>query len=78
MSITFRLYAIARERLTELLARLTPRELYYIGGPDPLPAPLTLEEEQSLCARLHQDDGTIRIPEVLRPYMGGMERIEKN
>ena len=24
-----------------------------------------------------QDDGTIRIPEVLRPYMGGMERIEK-
>ena len=60
MSITFRLYAIARERLTELLARLTPRELYYIGGPDPLPAPLTLEEEQSLCARLHQDDGTIR------------------
>jgi len=60
MSITFRLYAIARERLTELLSRLTPRELYYIGGPDPLPAPLTLEEEQSLCARLHQDDGTIR------------------
>ena len=60
MSITFRLYAIARERLTELLSRLTPRELYYIGGPDPLPAPLTLEEEQALCARLHQDDGTIR------------------
>ena len=24
-----------------------------------------------------QDDGTVRIPEVLRPYMGGMERIEK-
>ncbi|MBP3638095.1 MAG: RNA polymerase sporulation sigma factor SigE [Clostridia bacterium] len=60
MSITFRLYAIARERLTELLSRLTSRELYYIGGPDPLPAPLTLEEEQALCARLHQDDGTIR------------------
>ena len=60
MSITFRLYAIARERLIELLSRLTSRELYYIGGPDPLPAPLTLEEEQALCARLHQDDGTIR------------------
>ena len=60
MSITFRLYAIARERLTQLLEKLTPRELYYIGGPDPLPAPLTLEEERSLCARLHQDDGTIR------------------
>ena len=24
-----------------------------------------------------QDDGTVRIPEVLRPYMGGMEKIEK-
>lgn len=60
MSITFKLYAIARDRLTELLTRLTPKELYYIGGPDPLPAPLTLEEEQTLCARLAQDDGAIR------------------
>ena len=60
MSVTFKLYSIARQRLTELLARLTTQELYYIGGPDPLPAPLTLEEEQALCARLHQDDGTIR------------------
>ncbi|MBP3454103.1 MAG: RNA polymerase sporulation sigma factor SigE [Clostridia bacterium] len=60
MSVTFKLYSIARQRLTELLSRLTTQELYYIGGPDPLPAPLTLEEEQALCARLHQDDGTIR------------------
>ena len=60
MSMTFKLYSIARQRLTELLSRLTTQELYYIGGPDPLPAPLTLEEEQALCARLHQDDGTIR------------------
>ncbi len=60
MSVTFKLYAIARERLTALLARLTPQELYYIGGPEPLPAPLTLEEEQALCARLPQDDGAIR------------------
>lgn len=60
MSMTFKLYALARDRLTDLLSRLTPSELYYIGGPDPLPAPLTLEEEQSLCSRLHQDDGSIR------------------
>ena len=24
-----------------------------------------------------QADGSVRIPEVLRPYMGGMEKIEK-
>ena len=59
MTMTFKLYAIARDRLTDLLSRLTPKELYYIGGPDPLPAPLTLEEEQSLVSRLHQDDGSI-------------------
>ena len=60
MTMTFKLYAIARDRLTDLLSRLTPKELYYIGGPDPLPAPLTLEEEQALVSRLHQDDGSIR------------------
>ena len=60
MSMTFRLYAIARDKLAEMLSKLTPQELYYIGGPDPLPAPLTLEEELSLVSRLHEDDGTIR------------------
>ena len=60
MTMTFRLYAIARERLGALLEALTPRELYYIGGPDPLPAPLTPEEELQLVSRLHEDDGTIR------------------
>ena len=25
----------------------------------------------------YNEDGTIRIPEALRPYMGGQERIEK-
>ncbi len=60
MPVTFKLYAIAREKLTTLLSRLTPQELYYIGGPEPLPAPLTLAEEQALCARLPQDDGAIR------------------
>ena len=60
MTMTFRLYSIARERLAALLEALTPRELYYIGGPDPLPAPLTPEEELRLVSRLHEDDGTIR------------------
>ena len=60
MTMTFRLYAIARQRLTALMEALTPRELYYIGGPDPLPAPLTPEEELALVSHLHEDDGTIR------------------
>ena len=60
MTMTFRLYSIARERLAALLDALTPRELYYIGGPDPLPAPLTPEEELALVSRLDSDDGTIR------------------
>ena len=60
MTLTFQLYSAARDCLTDLMERLTPRKLYYIGGPDPLPAPLTLEEEQALVARLQEDDGTIR------------------
>ena len=60
MTLTFQLYSAARDCLTDLMERLTPRELYYIGGPDPLPAPLTPEEEQALVARLREDDGTIR------------------
>ena len=60
MTLTFQLYSAARDCLTDLMERLTPRELYYLGGPDPLPAPLTLEEEQALVARLQEDDGTIR------------------
>ena len=60
MTLTFQLYSAARDCLTDLMERLTPRELYYIGGPDPLPAPLTLEGEQALVARLQEDDGTIR------------------
>lgn len=60
MNATFRLYAIARDRLSNLLASLTPKELYYIGGPEPLPAPLTTEEELQLVSALATDDGTIR------------------
>ena len=60
MTMTFRLYSIARDRLTALLDAFTPSELYYIGGPDPLPAPLSPEEELALVSRLDGDDGTIR------------------
>ena len=35
-------------------------ELYYIGGPDPLPQPLTYEEELRLVEKLPGDDGTVR------------------
>ena len=35
MTMTFRLISLAREQLTAMLSRLTPSELYYIGGPDP-------------------------------------------
>ena len=53
MTLTFQLYYAARDCLTSLMERLTPRELYYIGGPDPLPAPLTPEEEQArTCSSL--------------------------
>ena len=60
MTQTFKLYALARKRLEELLEKLSGQELFYIGGPEPLPSPLTHEEELALVARLAQDDGTIR------------------
>jgi len=60
MGMTFKLYSIARDRLAELMDKLTVKELYYIGGSVPLPAPLTLEEEQQLVSGLETDDGTIR------------------
>ena len=60
MTQTFKLYALARKRLEELLEKLSGQELFYIGGPEPLPSPLNHEEELALVARLAQDDGTIR------------------
>ena len=60
MSMTFRLYSFARDCLTGLVEQLSPRELFYIGGPEPLPEPLTAEEEQQLVRGLPEDDGTIR------------------
>ncbi len=52
----FRLYALARSQLSELIAALSPRELYYIGGPIPLPAPLTAEEERALLSHLPEGE----------------------
>ena len=60
MSTPFQLYSLARQKLTDLVSSLTTRELYYIGGPEPLPAPLTAEEERALLDHLATDDGSIR------------------
>ena len=41
-------------------SHLRSGRMYYIGGADPLPQPLTGEEERQLTQRLHKDDGTVR------------------
>ena len=41
-------------------SRFQTQEVYYIGGADPLPQPLTPEEEAEMVARLPEDDGTAR------------------
>lgn len=46
--------------MNQFILRLRTGELYYIGGADPLPQPLTWEEEKRLVQRLPQDDGTVR------------------
>lgn len=46
-----------RRRLLTLIARLTKkRGIYYINGPDLLPAPLTREEESEMISRLPDDE----------------------
>ncbi|MBQ2954672.1 MAG: RNA polymerase sporulation sigma factor SigE [Clostridia bacterium] len=60
MNTPFQLYSLARQKLTDLVTSLTSQELYYIGGPEPLPAPLTAEEERVLLDHLPADDGSIR------------------
>ena len=49
----------ASAQLSALLSSLAPREIYYIGGPEPLPAPLTPAEEQALLARLDTDGAAV-------------------
>ncbi len=46
--------------MTLLIARMRAGECHYIGGADPLPKPLTGEEEAALVSRLERDDGTVR------------------
>ncbi len=46
--------------LAWLMSRLSAGNICYVGGAEPLPQPLTLEEEQALVCRLRGDDGTIR------------------
>lgn len=41
-------------------SNMHPNEMYYIGGADPLPKPLTAEEELELVKKLPGDDGTVR------------------
>ena len=55
MLLTFRM-----PKLTDIFAALTPREIFYIGGPIPLPAPLTAEEERALLTHLHEDEEGVR------------------
>lgn len=43
-----------------LLARLFPQELFFIGGPDPLPPPLSPEEERAQALRLKEGDEDAR------------------
>ena len=43
-----------------LLMRLFPQELFYIGGPDPLPPPLDIEQERALTRRLKNNDEEAR------------------
>ena len=50
-----------RTGLYAFWARLCAEPLYYIGGADPLPQPLSREEEQALLGRLRTDeDGAVR------------------
>lgn len=44
----------------QLLARLFPQELFFIGGPDPLPPPLSPEEERLQAQRLKAGDESAR------------------
>lgn len=60
MSTLCSVVSAASVQLSALLSSLAPREIYYIGGPEPLPAPLTPAEEQALLARLDTDGAAVR------------------
>ena len=46
--------------LTDIFSAFKPMEVFYIGGPIPLPAPLTAEEERALLSRLPQEGDLVR------------------
>ena len=46
-----------RRLLEKLTCRLRRRGIYYVNGPDVLPAPLSQEEEGEAIARLPEDEG---------------------
>ena len=49
-----------RKWMALFFAHLHSDGVYYIGGADPLPQPLTPEEEIEMVSRLPKDDGTAR------------------
>lgn len=49
-----------RKWMLLFFSRLRTGRVHYIGGADPLPQPLTHEEELALVQRLRHDDGTVR------------------
>lgn len=53
-------YQTLRRKVLFWLALLRPGQVGYIGGPEPLPVPLTLQEERLLVDKLRDDDGTVR------------------
>ena len=55
MLLPFRLSSI-----TDVFAAFKQAEVFYIGGPIPLPAPLTAEEERALLTRLAEDGDRVR------------------
>jgi len=55
MLLPFRL-----SNITDIFATFKPAEIFYIGGPIPLPAPLTAEEERELLTRLPAEGERVR------------------
>ncbi len=55
MLLSFRL-----PQMQEILSAFHPREVLYIGGPIPLPAPLSAEEERALLSRLPAEEKYVR------------------
>ena len=54
------LFSLRLPPLTDIFSAFKPMEVFYIGGPIPLPAPLTAEEERALLSRLPQEGDLVR------------------